>query len=184
MTSDKRKEQTTKRESFLTSQLAFYGAYHNDRYNRIVHLVFVPTLVWTAAVMLATLVRGAELWLLLAYSSFYVAMDLLAGVSWAFCVGYPCFWMTERLFRLTSHAWKWALALHVLSWIVQVVVGHGMYEKRKPALVDSFFQSLALAPLFVWMEVLFALGYKPGLEQEVSELVRERIAAMDAAKKK
>lgn len=37
-------------------------------------------------------------------------------------------------------AWKWAIGLHVLSWIVQIQLGHNMVEKRKPALMDSFFQ--------------------------------------------
>lgn len=40
-------------------------------------------------------------------------------------------------------------------------------EKRKPALMDSFFQSLVLAPLFVWFELLFLLGYRRGLYKDV-----------------
>lgn len=39
---------------------------------------------------------------------------------------------------------------------------------RKPALMDSFVQSLVLAPLFVWFELLFPLGYKPKLRKKVS----------------
>lgn len=51
-----------------------------------------------------------------------------------------------------------ALGVHVVSWILQFV-GHGKYEGRKPALLDNLVQALFLAPLFVWYEVLFKLGF-------------------------
>ena len=38
------------------------------------------------------------------------------------------------------HAWAYAIAAHILSWYVQIHVGHVMLEHRKPALLDSFFQ--------------------------------------------
>jgi len=177
-------EARTKRTSFLAAQLAFYGAYHHHKGNRAIHLVFVPTLVWTAAVMVATAVPGAELWLVASYALLYLVMDVLAGVSWTVCIGLPCIWATNRLREATPHACMLALGLHVLSWVIQVAVGHAMFEKRKPALLDSFVQSFALAPLFVWMEVLFLLGYKPELEKEVDQLVQEKISKMDGDKKK
>jgi uncharacterized membrane protein YGL010W len=51
-------------------------------------------------------------------------------------------------------AWQPALAVHILSWYMQIHPGHGVFEGRKPALMDSFVQSLVTAPLFVWFEVL------------------------------
>lgn len=60
-------------------------------------------------------------------------------------------------------ALKVALLCQGVSWFAQVFVGHAMVEKRRPALVDSLFASLFLAPLFVVLEVAFALGYKPPL---------------------
>lgn len=59
--------------------------------------------------------------------------------------------------------------------------GHGLAERRKPALVDSFFQSLVLAPLFVWFELLFLLGYRPGLRDEVQRRVEAGIASWKSA---
>jgi len=37
------------------------------------------------------------------------------------------------------------------------------FEGRAPALLDSLLQSLVLAVFFVWLEVLFYLGYRPAL---------------------
>ena len=44
------------------------------------------------------------------------------------------------------------LAFHVVCWIAQFV-GHGVFEKRAPALLDSVDQAFITAPLFVLLEV-------------------------------
>ena len=69
----------------------------------------------------------------------------------------------------------WAIALHVGSWIAQFV-GHGKFEGRAPALLDNLFQAFFLAPLFVWMEILFALGYRPELQTRIDKLVQQDVA--------
>lgn len=91
-------------------------------------------------------------------------------------------WGTAEAFQQhVPKAWAWALGLHLLSWVVQVHFGHTVAEKRRPALLDSFFQSLVLAPLFVWFELLFLLGYKPALKEEVQRGSAENIAAWKSA---
>ena len=37
----------------LLDQLAFYGAYHSNKWNQLIHFVFVPAILWTVAVWLA-----------------------------------------------------------------------------------------------------------------------------------
>jgi len=86
-----------------------------------------------------------------------------------------------------------ALALHAASWIAQFY-GHGVHEGRAPALLDnivggmflwlyihitlSLSSSLALflAPFFVHLEMLFELGYFPGLHKRVQNGVGVEIA--------
>ena len=63
---------------------------------------------------------------------------------------------------------------------MQIVPGHTVLEKRKPALLDSLVQAFALAPLFVWFEVLFWLGYRPKLHSQLQQRVRASIAAWRA----
>lgn len=64
----------------------------------------------------------------------------------------------------------------VLAWIAQFV-GHGVYEKRAPALFDNLVQAAFLAPFFVWFEVLFWCGYRPELQARVEEGVLKRLEA-------
>lgn len=48
-------------------------------------------------------------------------------------------------------AWKYALAVHCVAWTLQFI-GHGVFERRKPALLDNVLQVFA-APIFVTLEV-------------------------------
>lgn len=68
-----------------------------------------------------------------------------------------------------------AIAGHVLGWVAQVL-SHKYAERRAPSLFDSFFQSIGLAPLFVWLEMLFALGYRPQLARRINRNAANAIA--------
>lgn len=68
----------------------------------------------------------------------------------------------------------WALALFTTSWIAQFV-GHGAFEGRAPALFDNLVQAFVLAPFFVWMEILFYLGYRPELKGRVDKAVTQEV---------
>jgi uncharacterized membrane protein YGL010W len=76
-----------------------------------------------------------------------------------------------------------AIAVHVVSWIAQFV-GHGVFEGRKPALLDNLMQAIFLAPLFVWLEFLFLLGYRPELQARVAKKIQVELAKMKEAKRK
>ena len=69
----------------------------------------------------------------------------------------------------------YAAGIHIVSWLAQFV-GHGAFEGRAPALLDNLVQALLLAPLFVWMEILFFFGYRPELKQRFDKSVEEEVA--------
>ncbi len=50
-------------------------------------------------------------------------------------------------------------------------MGHGAFEKRAPALLDSLDQALLTAPLFVLMEVAFFLGYRKEFHAKIMKKV-------------
>lgn len=96
-----------------------------------------------------------------------------------------------------------ALALHISSWIMQFY-GHGVHEGRKPSLFDNLVQctlslllcallfdlfsrsaaALVMAPFFVFLETLFALGYNPKLAKEIDAQAAKDVAAFRASKNK
>jgi len=81
-----------------------------------------------------------------------------------------------------------------LSWVAQFA-GHGLAEKRAPALLDDLLggacivcsdfsflptqlntTALVLAPFFVHLEILFACGYRPDFHREITNGVGSAIA--------
>lgn len=69
----------------------------------------------------------------------------------------------------------------LLAWILQFI-GHGKFEGRAPALLDNLMQALLLAPLFVWLELLFFFGYRKELQQRVEKQVEKNIAQFKTEK--
>lgn len=101
-----------------------------------------------------------------------------------------------------------SIVLHFAGWGFQFV-GHGVFEKRAPALLSSLSQALTLAPLFVWLEVsysslssthsfpshppffffpflqyLFMFGYRPELQKEMNKRIEMNIAKWKNSKSK
>eukprot|EP01099_Mayorella_cantabrigiensis_P007347 TRINITY_DN6510_c0_g1_i1.p1 TRINITY_DN6510_c0_g1~~TRINITY_DN6510_c0_g1_i1.p1 ORF type:complete len:129 (+),score=11.98 TRINITY_DN6510_c0_g1_i1:486-872(+) len=83
------------------------------------------------------------------------------------------------LYGMTAN--YWAAGAFVVAWIAQFV-GHGVFEGRAPALLDNIYQAFFLAPLFVWLEILFALGYRPELKTRMEKLVAIDIAKWKESK--
>jgi uncharacterized membrane protein YGL010W len=54
-----------------------------------------------------------------------------------------------------------------------------LLEKRRPALTQSFFQSLVLAPIFTFFELLFAMGFRKKLYDRVTVSAQGR-ASLDS----
>lgn len=73
-----------------------------------------------------------------------------------------------------STANYWAVGIHITSWVAQFI-GHGAFEGRAPALLDNLVQAFFLAPFFVWMEILFFFGYRPGLKGRLDKAVEVEI---------
>ncbi|KAF7838479.1 putative endoplasmic reticulum membrane protein C16E8.02 [Senna tora] len=161
----------------LEKHFAFYGAYHSNPINILIHTVFVWPIFFTSLVFLYFtpplfpapqlgfdygLVFNYGFLLAAIYALFYVSMDYKAGSLAAllclFCwVGASV--LAQRLgFSL---AWKVVLAAQLFCWTGQFV-GHGVFEKRAPALLDNLVQAFLMAPFFVLLEVFQSVfGYEP-----------------------
>lgn len=71
--------------------------------------------------------------------------------------------------------------IFVVTWIVgwtAQILAHKFFEGNSPALLDNLIQSILLAPLFVWFEVLFYLGFKRKMYNDIYKEVVRRIAQM------
>ncbi|KAK5174360.1 uncharacterized protein LTR77_001440 [Saxophila tyrrhenica] len=115
------------------------------------------------------------------YSTLYVLMEPVAGGLLAPLLLAGTAYSNHLTFAYGMKANYIALGVHVFSWIAQFV-GHGVFEGRAPALLDNLVQALFLAPFFVWMEVLFACGYRPELKARLDQSVAKEIEKAKAEK--
>jgi uncharacterized membrane protein YGL010W len=165
----------------LEQQMSFYAAYHQDPRNKASHFVGVPMIILGLFIALGWArvdVGGATL----------TAAMLLAAVVlvWYFLLDVPLALAMLAVNALLLYLADivatqpmatgavWFAVFFGGGWVIQLI-GH-VWEGRKPALVDNFFQ-IFVAPIFLAAEVFFALGYKPALHAAVQKRALEMRAA-------
>ena len=79
----------------------------------------------------------------------------------------------DDVFLLGLSYVNFMIVLNVIGWIMQFI-GHGVFEKRKPALLNNIFSSL-VAPFFVVVELLAMLGYNKAEFEELQKECKRRI---------
>ncbi|KAH8674603.1 hypothetical protein BGZ60DRAFT_526559 [Tricladium varicosporioides] len=180
----------------LEKQLCFYGAYHHNPVNVGIHMTCVP-LILAASLLLATnspTLIPLPSWLsvpnlplnvgtigAIGYGAFYILLEPVAGsVLLPLIIGWTAY-ANHLTATYTSTANTAGIVVEVVAWIAQFV-GHGVFERRAPALLDNLVQALVLAPFFVFMEMLFKFGYRPELQKRVNEAVEKEIKKFRAEK--
>lgn len=162
----------------LEGHYAFYGAYHSNPVNVGIHELFVWPIFLTALMLLhltapSTHAAGISA---AVYAAYYFLLDRRAGAL-AALLCYLCWAASGALAaRLGfSVGWKVVLVAQLFCWIMQFI-GHGVFEKRAPALLDNLVQAFLMAPFFVLLEILHTFGgYEPypGFHDKVSKLIEE-----------
>ena len=159
----------------IEDHMAFYEAYHRHPLNKLTHFIGIPSIVFSVLVLLSAVsvqVGGFTI---------TPAMLLVAVLLAYYLVLQPAFGFGMALFFLPALArahgvgrQSWSvvgavfLAFFVGGWIFQLV-GHAVFEKRRPALTDNLFQMI-IGPIFLVAEVFFLCGYGPVMHARIREL--------------
>ena len=173
-----------------------YGRFHNNPINKLIHVIFVPLIVLTLGVFSCELISPMEfngkmmcpLPFILgsAMSIVYTIVDVPTGIVFGlFTVlggtGVSEFYLAGGEYFGYS-VLQFSLALNLTGWILQFV-GHGVFEKRAPALITNLAYTL-LAPFFVTFEIMNFFGYKSGDEMDkVMQKIEEDIHNFQQGKK-
>lgn len=176
-----------------------YGSYHDNLINKLIHVVCIPLISITLFMIsfwFDTFGNKGEtesffainlgLCLYLFTSFLYLNVDLVSGVisSIFYGVGYVVgrnMYLNAVTNGTQDELWKVVLTVHIVCWIAQFV-GHGVFEKRAPALMDNLLLTL-VAPDFVIIEVLFFLGWRKDVEERCVKKIHENIEKFREAKK-
>ena len=204
----------------LIPPFVFYGSYHAHPMNQLIHMIFVPAILLTAFIFGSYLDLGAflpsvltsrvtpvigtislDLVAAIGYAAYYAYLSPnVVGISAAALVLLGFLAAQAFVSAVGSVAWVPALVLHLISWVLQVHLGHTVYEKRAPALLDNLaqvrkccrifkcvngflgfpwsrpMQAFIMAPFFVYVEVLMKLGLVPKLARTVNPLIAKEIS--------
>ncbi|RYR23663.1 hypothetical protein Ahy_B03g068856 isoform A [Arachis hypogaea] len=185
----------------LEKHFAFYGAYHSNPVNIFIHMLFVWPILFTAQLLFyftptlfsfsffpPPLLLNYGFLFTAIYALFYASLDLKAG-SLAALLTFLCWFASSFLANHLgfSLAWKIVLASQIFCWTGQFI-GHGVFEKRAPALFDNLVQAFLMAPFFVLFEALqLSVGYEPypGFQAKVkAKIEAERKQWQDKKQKK
>lgn len=177
----------------VEKQLTFYLSYHSNKTNILVHMLCVPLLLWTGLIMgsesplpsfvppiyhefngylifnlnYPTIVAGL-------FFLYYLMLEPVAALLYSPQLALTV--LTATAFSCHQRdAMVKAGILHGICWTAQIL-GHGIAEKRAPALLDNLLAAIILAPFIIHLEILSSMGYNPGLRKRVQNSVGVEIA--------
>ena len=135
----------------VTADEDIYASYHQDVGNRIVHVLCVPILVWSVLACLAQ-VPVANGVTMAHVASITFMCSRISTVSDVFTMA----WMFVMACHVSSRRYSMYVIFvsHVVSWWIQIVVGHYILERSRPALFASLIPSLLVAPVAVTRDVM------------------------------
>lgn len=182
----------------LESQLAFYRSYHHNTINVLLHTIFIPTILYTSTGILCNVpivqqkyipeslssysdyFNLGSLIIGVGYAGFYLLLDIKSGI-----IAAPLLWWFvqsnisnhQTIEGYNSYLWTG----FVVGWVVQFI-GHGVFEKRAPALLDNLLQALVLAPFFVVFEFVFLLGFRKEIRDNMERIALQNIKTFKESK--
>lgn len=157
----------------LTEQLSLYQSYHTKPITKLTHYIGVPALVFAAMILFGWVhisipnIFSINLtWILLAaLIIFYFSLDFLLaaglGVILILMAFIAEFFSQPEITKLGIIAFLFFF----ITGVVAQLIGH-LHEKKKPAFMQSLTQAL-IAPLYLFAEVMFSLGWRKDLEEKI-----------------
>jgi len=148
--------------SYFRRQLADYVEYHRDPWNCAMH-VFGIVFLFLAAVSIAVFgIQSSAATIAVVPVLIYWLLDVALGAA----ILVAAIVLLSAAAVIVSHATTsgtWSLtAILIIVGVASQIIGHRVFERRQPALVDNP-THLLLGPMFVMAKLFIALGVRRDL---------------------
>src|SRR6476660_5487719 len=149
--------------SYFRRQLADYVEYHRDPWNCAMH-VFGIVFLFLAAVSIAVfgIQSSAATIAVVPVLIYWLLLDVALGAA----ILVAAIVLLSAAAVIVSHATTsgtWSLtAILIIVGVASQIIGHRVFERRQPALVDNP-THLLLVPMFVMAKLFIALGFRRDL---------------------
>jgi uncharacterized membrane protein YGL010W len=168
-----------------------YGRYHDNFINVLIHIVFIPIITLSTDKLVGYF---ATEYYKFPFNPFYIVYAIVMPIY--LYVDYFSGIITSAQYLGLSYLLRDArfdccgfthiqvlLIVYCSSWISQFI-GHGLFEGRKPALMDNIFLTTN-APVFANIEIMYYLfGYRQEEIDETKKYIHEDIKEYKASKVK
>jgi uncharacterized membrane protein YGL010W len=154
---------------YFRRQLVDYVEYHRDPWNCALHVfgiiflflaAILPLTMWSISVFgVQTTIAALAVLPVLTY---WLVLDAVLGIAIA---GAACFllWTAGMIVDHVSFIGIWiTTAVLIFIGVASQIIGHRVFERRQPALVDNP-SHLLLGPMFVMAKLFIALGLRDDL---------------------
>lgn len=183
----------------LIQELSFYRKYHYNKVNVFIHVCCIPLILLTAVYnltalkipepILSAIDLDAKYYpyanfatvLSVCYGVYYIMLDLPMGLPCALILNFASMQFCKLAPQLGSSGYRRSWSIHAVSWLLQFI-GHGVFEKRAPALLDNLVQALVLAPFFAVFELFYFMGFRRDVIENIDKKVLPEIKAFHAAR--
>jgi len=168
-------------------RMGVHEAYHQSGPNRVIHWICIPIELFAFIRLLALPHWGVAAGVAALVGVVYLMTDVLAGALMAALLG-----GLVAAARQVSVGARWldalvAVAVFVLSFTVQTQLGHRVFERGVDDTDKNITElrktgnpiPIVLVFYYHLVEVLFALGYRPGLRAQVDAHTREELARLN-----
>ena len=162
--------------SYFRRQLAEYADYHRDDVNRWMHIIGNP-IIALAVFLPLSLVSVPIFGVHVTAAALLVIPALIVWMAFDVCLGLavvisaiPLLLAAAVIAKNVSVVWLCIVTvlLVVIGWVMQVV-GHQLFEHRKPALLDNPIHML-MSPMYIFAKLYIALGFRPDLAAVLGKL--------------
>jgi uncharacterized membrane protein YGL010W len=150
-------------------QLADYVEYHRDPWNSLMHVYGILSLFLAAILPLSSVhiaVFGVEtslaVILALPVLIYWILLDPALGVA-ILAAAIVLLGIGTTIVTSVSTIAMWSIfAVLAVSGVASQIIGHQVFERRQPAMVDNP-SHLLLGPMFVMAKLFIALGFRDDL---------------------
>jgi uncharacterized membrane protein YGL010W len=150
-------------------QLADYVEYHRDPWNSVMHVYGILSLFLAAILPLSSVhiaVFGVEtslaVFLALPVLIYWILLDTALGVA-ILAAAIALLSVGTMIVDSVSTITMWSIfAALAVSGVASQIIGHQVFERRQPALIDNP-SHLLLGPMFVMAKLFIALGFRGDL---------------------
>jgi uncharacterized membrane protein YGL010W len=150
-------------------QLAEYANYHRDQRNCVMHIIGNPIL-FLAAVLPLSLLPVTVFGVQTSAAPLLVMPALMLWIVWDVGIGLAIVGAAIPLLLaaaiISNHVsvlelWIITALLTVIGWALQII-GHQLFEHRRPALLDNPIHML-ISPMYIFAKLFIALGFRRDL---------------------